>query len=79
MVEWQGTLPSQEIDLSAMVEPDVLYSSQSRAIGQAMTRHNTDVSNLELVGTTYTITFTSSGSITVLTFNARTGELLSST
>jgi len=79
MVEWQGTLPSQEINLSAVVDPDVLYSSQSQVIGQAMTRHRTDVSNLELVGTTYTITFTSSGSITVLTFNAITGELLSST
>jgi hypothetical protein len=78
MVEWQGTLPPQEIDLSAVVPPDVLYGNQSPEIGRALARHSTGTSNLEIVGDTYTITVTSSGSISILSFNARTGELLSS-
>jgi hypothetical protein len=79
MVEWQGTLPSEEIDLSAIILPDVLYGNQSSLLEQALTRHNTGTSNLEIVGNTYTITVTSSGTITILSFNAQTGELLSST
>jgi hypothetical protein len=76
-VDWQGTLPREEIDITGVISPDALYAAQSKVIGQALARHKTGVSNLELLDSVYTVTISSSGSITVLSFNAATGELLS--
>lgn len=76
VVEWQGVLPAQEVDFSSVLTPDELYAQQSSLIKESLQEHNTTVSNLDLSDQIYTVTVTQGGSISVLTFDARTGELL---
>jgi hypothetical protein len=61
-----------------LIFPDRLYEMQKDRINEALTRHGASESELTLTGEVYTLMVPSPSGTTVLTFNARTGELITS-
>jgi hypothetical protein len=61
-----------------MILPQRLFTLQKNPIGEALSRHGVNDSELLLRGEAYTLTVPSPSGTTILTFDARTGELRSS-
>jgi hypothetical protein len=75
---WGAPLPEEEIILQNVTPPEALYEQQSALIGEKMRLYGTEESNLELKEGVYTITVASNTAMSMLTFDAGTGELISS-
>ncbi len=74
---WEADLPEGEIDLDRVLSPEALYEQQRDVIGEAMHLRNTTESSLHLEGEIYTVTVASKTDFAVISFNAVTGELIS--
>lgn len=68
-------LPEQEIPLDRVLSPERLYLTQKDRIKEALDRHGDTESDLLLAGGVYTLTVPSPSGTTVLTFDARTGDV----
>jgi len=77
-VELQIPLPEERIPLEQLILPQRLFTLQKNPIGEALSRHGVNDSELLLRGEAYTLTVPSPSGTTILTFDARTGELRSS-
>lgn len=77
-VDVQIPLPEERIPLDQLILPAQLYTQQKTPIGEALSRHGVNETELMLQGETYTLTVPSQSGTTVLTFDARTGGLRSS-
>jgi len=77
-VDVQIPLPYERIPLEQLVLPEQLYLQQRKTIDEALSRQGTSESELILKGEVYSLMIPSPSGTTVLTFNARTGDLIAS-
>jgi hypothetical protein len=84
--EWKGlempdiSLPKDEVKIKELISPQDLFRNRKNAdlIVQEMNRLRINESDLSLSGETYQVTIHSATDSKTFSFNARTGELISS-
>jgi hypothetical protein len=73
------TLPEEEVKIGEVLTPEALFRQNLNKIVQEMTRLRVgEVDPLIMDGTSYQVTIHSASESTTLTFNARTGGLITS-
>jgi hypothetical protein len=76
-VAWGEPFTSPVIEVGSILLPTELYEHNHPEIEEAMTANKANESELDLSGEAYTISIRSSTGISLLRFNATTGESLS--
>lgn len=74
---WPFPLEEQALLIDLVLSPTDLYAHQQDLIMREMIAQNVSASDLELNENTYTVLIRSSTNISILMFNAETGELVS--
>lgn len=77
-IPWDGPLPEQPVDLTAVISPTELYRQQAAVIREEMEKGNVSVTDLDLAGSVYSVKIRAGTGISVLSFNSGTGEMITS-
>jgi len=75
-IPWYATLPSEVIDIDSIASPDMVFRQNNAVIIGNSPPSVSERRDLELQRGVYTLTITSDGAGRILTFNAKTGVLI---
>ncbi len=74
---WGEAFPQEPIILENISQPTQIYETNQKTIGDVMNASEADTSEVDLSNGVYTISVRSSTGLSMIRFNASTGELLS--
>jgi hypothetical protein len=78
-MEWGEPFPQTIITFENITLPTQLYETNQKAIEEIMNANGANMSDLDLSDGVYTISIRSSTGLSMIRFNASTGELVSHT
>jgi hypothetical protein len=76
-IAWKEAFTQKMITFDNIALPSQIYQANQKKIGDIMNASGTEVSNMDLSDGIYTISIPSSTGLSMIRFNASTGELLS--
>jgi hypothetical protein len=74
---WGEAFPQEPITFENITLPTQIYETHQKTIGDVMNASEADTSEVDLSNGVYTISIRSSTGLSMIRFNASTGELLS--